>query len=297
MSRQLKGYSNLNSLERTTNMPSRKRNKGKKRRAKKMETTTEARLPKERTDDNNDTPSGWHNDIPQCHHGFDPLPLPIDDDRPLEHFMTAYEDQLDGLRMMSRILNNAYSLDRLEDLYTLIMIPISSIISNSDNGFLNSIDNRQIVTSLLLDIGTNMILFDENLDRIIHVMGSILILDQYQGNGDYSSARFLASKKFNRIRDGNERDVIKFFNKRIPCECLQDRYEKVRRNVPKIGRCWMCRHEVVRSKLMVCGRCKVAHYCCRECQIEDYPSHKDSCHLYVNGKMYGMQKVDCSKDV
>jgi hypothetical protein len=32
-----------------------------------------------------------------------------------------------------------------------------------------------------------------------------------------------------------------------------------------------------KEKLMTCGKCKIAKYCCKECQVLDWDNHKESC--------------------
>lgn len=39
--------------------------------------------------------------------------------------------------------------------------------------------------------------------------------------------------------------------------------------------CWKCK--MSGTDLMACGRCKVATYCSKECQKENYPLHKKFC--------------------
>ena len=32
-----------------------------------------------------------------------------------------------------------------------------------------------------------------------------------------------------------------------------------------------------RSSVRVCSKCRLAHYCSRQCQIDDWPVHKNDC--------------------
>ena len=75
--------------------------------------------------------------------------------------------------------------------------------------------------------------------------------------------------------------LIKFFWKRIPCSCLDEKYDEVK-HIPEMGYCWnpQCSipdKRVERSKTMCCSRCRCVTYCSRECQVADWREHKPYC--------------------
>ncbi len=75
--------------------------------------------------------------------------------------------------------------------------------------------------------------------------------------------------------------LVKFFRHRIPCSCLDEKYEEVK-HIPKMGVCFnaQCKvgdGHVERSKLMYCSRCRCAVYCSRECQVANFTNHKPLC--------------------
>ncbi len=79
--------------------------------------------------------------------------------------------------------------------------------------------------------------------------------------------------------------LVKFFRRRIPCSCLNDKYEEVK-HTPKMGHCYnvYCKHpegRVERSKTMYCRRCRCAVYCSRECQVAHWSTHKPDCDCNV----------------
>ncbi len=79
--------------------------------------------------------------------------------------------------------------------------------------------------------------------------------------------------------------LVKFFRHRIPCSCLDDKYEEVK-HIPKMGFCYNkhCTHpggRVERSKTMYCSRCRRVTYCSRECQVAHWPEHKPHCDCNV----------------
>ncbi len=79
--------------------------------------------------------------------------------------------------------------------------------------------------------------------------------------------------------------LVKFFRKRIPCTCLNEKYEEVK-DITKLGfcfnpQCTVSLTEVERSKTMCCSRCRNVTYCSRECQISHFTKHKRACDMHV----------------
>ena len=82
--------------------------------------------------------------------------------------------------------------------------------------------------------------------------------------------------------------LVKFFRHRIPCSCLDDKYEEVK-DITKIGLCYnqQCNiphGQVERRKTMYCSRCRSVTYCSRECQVAHWPMHKPFCDIDVAAK-------------
>ena len=79
--------------------------------------------------------------------------------------------------------------------------------------------------------------------------------------------------------------LVKFFWKRIPCSCLDDKYEEVKQ-ITKMGFCYnpkcsIPNGESERSKTKCCSRCRRVTYCSRECQEADWSRHKSICGDYA----------------
>jgi len=75
--------------------------------------------------------------------------------------------------------------------------------------------------------------------------------------------------------------LVKFFRKRIPCSCLDEKYEEVK-SITKIGVCYNIKcpipyGEVERSKTMYCSRCRCVTYCSHGCQKAHWAQHKPVC--------------------
>ena len=247
-------------------MPSRKRNKGKERKAKKAE--QELKIVRERW-------QGWARGknmlkedgsiITQCNHGCDLLLMvPDDSNHPVASFMDAF--------FMNRFLGTVkHIVDNLRDTFN-----ICPEVWDDDS-------HRKMARDSLLRIGTNMILGKVHLSGMPKdIAYAVVVLENYDGSGVIDStfnSRAVASKARD-LRCGDSgavRDELKIYRKRLSCSCLKKMHLEVRKTFPKLGMCNNCEEKKERSSLMVCSKCRIAHYCSRECQIEDWPSHKCTC--------------------
>ena len=89
--------------------------------------------------------------------------------------------------------------------------------------------------------------------------------------------------KMSELYLGDEHTIVSFFRKRIPCKCLDDKYKKVK-FIKKIGfcnspTCSLPERKTLRSKMLYCTQCRKANYCSRECQVANWPTHKEYCAL------------------
>ena len=86
----------------------------------------------------------------------------------------------------------------------------------------------------------------------------------------------------------DDHTLVSFYRKRIPCSCLDETYKKVK-SVKKMGRCDNpgCRlpgRQAERSKMFYCTRCEEANYCSAECQRAHWKRHKKLCDIAVKLK-------------
>ena len=95
-----------------------------------------------------------------------------------------------------------------------------------------------------------------------------------------------ALKNLPKVEDtffGDNHTLVKFYRHRIPCSCLDKKYEEVK-HITKMGRCYnpQCSipgRSLERSKTKYCSRCRCITYCSRECQIAHWTEHKPNCDI------------------
>ena len=163
-------------------------------------------------------------------------------------------------------------------------------------------ESRKQAIKLLVRVGTNFLkrfdLFRDNADdqeskSVWAITNLIIFLENYDGSSDldlfvenpsYGKTAFdtnhRGATKFRDIdMSGSSRlrDILKFYRKRTSCSCLKEMHLTARKTLPKLGMCYNCRERKERALLSVCGRCGIHQFCSRECQIENWPWHKSGC--------------------
>ena len=92
------------------------------------------------------------------------------------------------------------------------------------------------------------------------------------------------SINFHKIKDirlADERRLVSYLKKRIPCSCLDAKYQRVKL-LPKMGvcdgpKCNLFYQKVEICSMMSCESCRRSHYCSRSCQKDHWHSHKVTC--------------------
>ena len=137
------------------------------------------------------------------------------------------------------------------------------------------------VVSFFLSVGAQHIL-DDDYDHARDCATFARYFEQYIAvKLDQTQAIMNWPKLFEAYR-GDIHTLVKFYRRRIPCSCLDEKYDEVK-CITKVGICYNpdCRltpsGEVDRSKTMYCSRCRSVTYCSRECQKADWAVHRPSC--------------------
>ena len=206
--------------------------------------------------------------ITQCNHGC-VLMIP-DGNHPVAIFIDAFFiDCLFGEGSSLAEGKGKHVVDNLSDSFGTQLA-----VWNDDS-------HRKMAKDLLLGIGTIMILGNE--EKILtvpkEIAYAVMVLENYDGNGDIDSTmttRYVSAK----ARDlRSSRDVLKFYRKRLSCSCLKHKHLLARKTTPKMGACYNCGQTKNRAMLSVCSKCRISQYCSRDCQIADWPEHKEHCDI------------------
>eukprot|EP00984_Skeletonema_dohrnii_P007850 scaffold2899_cov85-Skeletonema_dohrnii-CCMP3373.AAC.6 len=150
----------------------------------------------------------------------------------------------------------------------------------------NDSDKMEIAISRLLSEGAQHILEGEHYDAHENAVFARYLeqhiafeLKQTQANMNWVKIEDLW--RTSDTMRGDVHTLVKFFRKRVPCSCLEKKYEEVK-SITKMGRCYNpecpipCGF-VERSKTFYCSRCRGVTYCSRECQKADWTEHKQCC--------------------
>ena len=237
---------------------SRKRNKGKDRKAKKEES--------KRIEMYNDWQvwatcmtlliSGTRQVVELCNHGLVPV-LP-EESHPVSRFITDFFTVNEDLN----IILQRHPEVRINDNY------------------------RKMTTDILTRIDTNCLIEGGEQPFGANVAKAIIIIENYGKTGDYLStvtSRSVATKcrELSCHNGSIKRDFLKFYRKRMKCKCLKELHLEARKTLPKLGRCHNCGVIKERRLLMVCSRCMVAPYCSRDCQVAASSGHREDCDMHV----------------
>jgi len=141
---------------------------------------------------------------------------------------------------------------------------------------------KKMVIDEMLSIGTNLII-DKDIEVGRMISEAIILLEKYTSSENiHPSVLSKATEDLLYIQSAEEREIVRFYKKRIPCSCLDDLYSELKKSQVRGGRCFHCKQTIKRKDLKTCSRCKFAQYCSKECQISAWPSHKESCIKVAN---------------
>mmetsp|Transcript_4929 Transcript_4929/g.7206 ORF Transcript_4929/g.7206 Transcript_4929/m.7206 type:complete len:258 (-) Transcript_4929:161-934(-) len=238
-------------------MPSRKKTQGKARKAAKAEIAAEATRKKEVLDAH--LQRLQLQDTDSCVHGYEP---PVEAAAEfVKHFLHIFgQVPIEG---NPHGVATAASREKYPEVWT------------SDG-------KMTVIKSLFLAVGTNCI-----------VSGDIDLARQCASCANYFKSFiediFQQSRPLSLEVDKNielfmadEHTLVRYFQKHIPCPCLDGKYKEVKR-VKKLGFCSnpQCKipdRMAERSAMLYCQRCRQANYCSRECQEDHWRAgHKERC--------------------
>ena len=255
---------------------SRKKNKGKDRKAKKEASKAETERVRAR-----ELWLGWAvgkeritGTTITCDHGFGLDLVSIELDQPITSFLDELFTGNNVAKFDSIFLTHPqlFNDERLKKKVINILTSIgTSLLSKNRNEYVCG-DREHVATGWALLVAR-----------------SIVVLEHHTVNGrleDVLRSREVAKKRrdfdLGITANSGRRDTLKFYSKRASCSCLKGIHQMVRATQPKIGRCHWCNQMRDRKALSVCSRCMISQYCSRKCQVSAWDEHKEDCKQFVS---------------
>ena len=160
-------------------------------------------------------------------------------------------------------------------------------------GVWNNDKNRQSAIDTLVTFGTDLIIgangesYSLNLEMAKESALAIQILEDHDGKCTDLTLTSLTPDNSSKAKNlCSDREIIRFYKKRINCGCLEDKYKQIKKDIPnRLRFCDNCEKFVERSTLMACASCKLTLYCSKTCQTQHWKkSHKEECSKIVATK-------------
>ena len=213
----------------------------------------------------------------ECTHGWDPSEFPADHD--CQKFIETALEVFDASDNSGDAVNAA--IDATREKYPAVWRDsasmewlVAAFISIASEGII-----RNTLTS---SYGAIVITFSEFLKQHLECM-------------IYKSQPLLYMARVNELIAADERRLVSYLKKRIPCSCLDTMY-KALKSLPKMGMCCAAKcslpdeGRVAASAMMSCEGCRHAHYCSEACQAASWEKHKDRCKMWKNWRANGKSK-------
>ena len=257
----------------------RKRNQGKARRAAKAKAREEAAAAERRGDDYQTANPCEQSllsaqflqqlqiDGGKCRHGFVPA-VSIDDIS--FRFMTAFRKSYD-----EGIKSGKYSVSKcLMTAKDATWAEFAEVWKDSAK--------LEMARTFLLSFGTEQYL-DGNYNDASVRAAFARFFEQHTAVRLEQTQALYNWPKIGDVSYGDVHTLVKFLRHRIPCSCLDKKYQEVK-HITKLGHCYNPKcsipgREVERSKTKYCSRCRCATYCSRECQEAHWIEHKPDCDM------------------
>ena len=252
----------------------RKRNQGKARKAAKAKAAREEETEEESGNNNQQLSAGQVRPMTQsedqahlqqckCRHGFNPHS---------EHICIQF------IRTFRIVFFNEYC-QRGSQLIATCLEEARKATWDKYAEVWNDSAKMKIAMSYLLCMGT-MYVLEGTYDIARRYALYVRYLEQYIAVKLKQTQALINMPKIEDTYHADDHTLVKFFRHRIPCSCLDEKYQEVK-HIPKRGCCYnpQCGREVERSKTMYCSRCRCITYCSRECHIAAWTEHKPYCDI------------------
>lgn len=189
----------------------------------------------------------------KCNHGcvFSPTGHPV------RNFMNTFHEEMVRENDVIKALKNTYNWENHREVWNDAMM-------------------KEMLIDELLCLGTYLIL-ENNTGGAREFVKAITILEACSGEGTFCSAMSSRLEDLGYLKGAGERDVVRFYKKRLSCLCLEEKYSLLKESQDRVSECFHCKQITKRKELKICIRCKHAHYCSMECHELDWPTHKNDC--------------------
>ena len=144
-------------------------------------------------------------------------------------------------------------------------------------------DIQMSLVQMYICLGTNLLLKSTSRSNNMASAVTIAVL-MSQFNNDMDKLLKRASRRslIRDLEDGIVYDAVKFFLKRTPCQCLKKMYYRLK-PLSRTAICYNCSVEKDRKFLLyLCNGCHYRMYCCIHCQAADWSAHKEWCRRQTN---------------
>ena len=194
----------------------------------------------------------------QCQHGY---PLLSTDEKKicddfLRAFIAAFNTQEDLGRRFTTALH--FTMVEYDDVYS---------------------SKLDTVVSMLVAGGTLCILGGDN-SKAKAYAAFACYFEEWMAVCLRKNKAIIKTIKVAELYSADDHTLVSYYKKRISCGCLDEIYKEVK-SVKKMGLCFNpnCSQgrEIERSKMFSCTHCNEANYCSVECQKVDWKTHREEC--------------------
>lgn len=260
-------------------MPSRKRIKGKDRKARQLE----ASMSNPQKSLKEWLAWGERNEKINCNHG-------VVTDAPrceqfLEYFFNGMANGVELLDNMSNLLTTFPDVFTEGESHRNVVNVMSRLAANLVLYAFEYGNNKSLCLLLRPAIVGGKVDLQFKPDSLsalcLNVTTTLCVLVHYDGGKDIESTFYhphVAGKiiSFNPQTNGSRR-VLKFLSMLNTCSCLKELYAHTKKTHEKLSYCSHCKSIKKRSSLMVCGDCRIENYCSKECQSSAWNDHQIEC--------------------
>ncbi|KAL7548059.1 hypothetical protein ACHAWF_011345 [Thalassiosira exigua] len=263
-------------------MPSRKRNKGRQRKARAARRDVESSTPRP-------LPSASHNlqTLPPgvCNHSADQIDemMTPEDRKRVNDYLLLFKQRLREFSENEENVTSSQVGEGGQGRTSSAHYHTFKLTHALQPEILGDANLREALKWRFLRGATAAMVEEDHSEAQLMALGgcgvAVVIIESFDENSNELDIHDDVCWKHRYVFNGCRRSIVKFFAKRIPCKCLDGLLSEVQ-SQPKTGLCFTCSEKKDLRELMVCNGCKVADYCSVECQESDWPQHQKHCKKY-----------------